>query len=295
MKRKEKVFEIIFLLVACISIVAVAMICIFLFANGIPAMGKIGLGKFLGGQVWKPGNDKYGIFPMIIGSIYVTAGAIIFGVPIGILTSVFMAMYCPKKIYRPLKAATELLAGIPSVVYGFFGMVIVVPIIRDFGRTLKMMGLVEKSGDGKGILTTSIVLGMMILPTIIGTTESAMRAVPPQYYEGSLALGATQERSIFKVVIPAAKSGVITGIVLGIGRAIGEAMAITLVAGSAVNVPLPFNSVRFLTTAIVSEMAYSADTHRRVLFTIGLVLFVFIMIINLVLNRMMKKGEKADG
>ena len=207
MKRKEKVFEIIFLLVACISIVAVAMICIFLFANGIPAMGKIGLGKFLGGQVWKPGNDKYGIFPMIIGSIYVTAGAIIFGVPIGILTSVFMAMYCPKKIYRPLKAATELLAGIPSVVYGFFGMVIVVPIIRDFGRTLKMMGLVEKSGDGKGILTTSIVLGMMILPTIIGTTESAMRAVPPQYYEGSLALGATQERSIFKVVIPAAKSG----------------------------------------------------------------------------------------
>ena len=197
----------VFALAAALSILAVGLICVFLFANGVPAMIEIGIPDFLLGTTWRPANDIYGIFPMIIGSIYVTAGAIIFGVPIGILTSVFMAMYCPKKIYRPLKAATELLAGIPSVVYGFFGMVIVVPIIRDFGRTLKMMGLVEKSGDGKGILTTSIVLGMMILPTIIGTTESAMRAVPPQYYEGSLALGATQERSIFKVVIPAAKSG----------------------------------------------------------------------------------------
>ena len=203
----EKVMQGVFFIAACTSVLAVALICIFLFANGIPAIRQIGFVKFITGDIWRPGNELFGIFPMIIGSIYVTAGAIIFGVPIGILTSVFMAMYCPKKIYRPLKAATELLAGIPSVVYGFFGMVIVVPIIRDFGRTLKMMGLVEKSGDGKGILTTSIVLGMMILPTIIGTTESAMRAVPPQYYEGSLALGATQERSIFKVVIPAAKSG----------------------------------------------------------------------------------------
>ena len=206
----EKVMQGVFFIAACASVLAVALICIFLFANGIPAIRQIGFVKFITGDIWRPGNELFGIFPMIIGSIYVTAGAIIFGVPIGILTSVFMAMYCPKKIYKPLKAATELLAGIPSVVYGFFGMVIVVPIIRDFGRTLKMMGLVEESGDGKGILTTSIVLGMMILPTIIGTTESAMRAVPPQYYEGSLALGATQERSIFKVVIPAAKSGVET-------------------------------------------------------------------------------------
>ena len=204
---KEKAMKCVFLIAACTSVLAVFLICAFLFANGVPAIGKIGPLKFLLGTKWKPSNDIFGILPMIVASIYVTAGAILLGVPIALFTSVFMARYCPKKIYRPLKAATELLAGIPSVVYGFFGMVIVVPIIRDFGRTLKMMGLVEKSGDGKGILTTSIVLGMMILPTIIGTTESAMRAVPPQYYEGSLALGATQERSIFKVVIPAAKSG----------------------------------------------------------------------------------------
>ena len=229
---------------------------------------------------------------MIIGSIYVTAGAIIFGVPIGILTSVFMARYCPKKIYRPLNAATELLAGIPSVVYGFFGMVIVVPIIRDFGRTLKMMGLVEKSGDGKGILTTSIVLGMMILPTIIGTTESAMRAVPPQYYEGSLALGATQERSIFKVVIPAAKSGVITGIVLGIGRAIGETMAVIMIAG---NQPRLVNNillgVRTLTGNIVIERGYATGLHREALIATGVVLFVFILIINFSVALLKRRGE----
>ena len=195
-------------------------------------------------------------------------------------------------LYRPLKAATELLAGIPSVVYGFFGMVIVVPIIRDFGRTLKMMGLVEKSGDGKGILTTSIVLGMMILPTIIGTTESAMRAVPPQYYEGSLALGATQERSIFKVVIPAAKSGVITGIVLGIGRAIGETMAVIMIAG---NQPRLVNNillgVRTLTGNIVIEMGYATGLHREALIATGVVLFVFILIINFSVALLKRRGE----
>ena len=203
-----------------------------------------------------------------------------------------MAKYSPNKIYRPLKAATELLAGIPSVVYGFFGMVIVVPIIRDFGRTLKMMGLVEKSGDGKGILTTSIVLGMMILPTIIGTTESAMRAVPPQYYEGSLALGATQERSIFKVVIPAAKSGVITGIVLGIGRAIGETMAVIMIAG---NQPRLVNNillgVRTLTGNIVIEMGYATGLHREALIATGVVLFVFILIINFSVALLKRRGE----
>jgi len=177
----EKVMQGVFFIAACTSVLAVALICIFLFANGIPAIREIGFVKFITGDIWRPGNKLFGIFPMIIGSIYVTAGAIIFGVPIGILTSVFMAMYCPKKIYKPLKAATELLAGIPSVVYGFFGLVVIVPMIRDFGKWMKMMGLVEKSGDGKGVLTTSIILGMMILPTIIGTTESAMRAVPEQY------------------------------------------------------------------------------------------------------------------
>ena len=195
-------------------------------------------------------------------------------------------------ILHVIKPAIDLLAGIPSVVYGFFGMVIVVPIIRDFGRTLKMMGLVQKSGDGKGILTTSIVLGMMILPTIIGTTESAMRAVPPQYYEGSLALGATQERSIFKVVIPAAKSGVITGIVLGIGRAIGETMAVIMIAG---NQPRLVNNillgVRTLTGNIVIEMGYATGLHREALIATGVVLFVFILIINLCVSALKRRAE----
>ena len=218
---------------------------------------------------------------MIVGSLYVTAGAIIIGVPIGILTSVFMAMYCPKRIYRPLKAATELLAGIPSVVYGFFGLVVVVPLIRDLGQNLRAAGLVEKAGDGNNILTTSLILGMMILPTIIGTTESAMRAVPDHYYEGALALGATKERSIFRIIIPAAKSGVIAGIVLGIGRAIGETMAVIMIAG---NQPRFASSilegVRTLTGNIVIEMGYATGLHREALIATGVVLFVFILIIN---------------
>ena len=292
---KEKAMKCVFLIAACTSVLAVFLICAFLFANGIPAIGKIGPLKFLLGTKWKPSNDIFGILPMIVASIYVTAGAILLGVPIALFTSVFMARYCPKKIYRPLKAATELLAGIPSVVYGFFGMVIVVPIIRDFGRTLKMMGLVEKSGDGKGILTTSIVLGMMILPTIIGTTESAMRAVPPQYYEGSLALGATQERSIFKVVIPAAKSGVITGIVLGIGRAIGETMAVVMVAGNQPRMPQGIlKGVRTMTANIVTEMGYATGLHREALIATGVVLFVFILIINLSLSLLNRRSENAN-
>ena len=192
-----------------------------------------------------------------------------------------MAMYCPKQIYRPLKAATELLAGIPSVVYGFFGLVVVVPLIRDFGQVLKRAGLVDRSGDGNSILTTSLILGMMILPTIIGTTESAMRAVPEHYYEGSLALGATKERSIFRVIIPAAKSGVVAGIVLGIGRAIGETMAVIMIVG---NQPRFAESIlqgiRTLTGNIVLEMGYATDLHREALIATGVVLFVFILIIN---------------
>ena len=289
---KEQLMHMVFLLSACVSILCVAMICVFLFANGIPAIGKIGIFQFLAGEKWKPGNNIFGILPMILGSIYVTAGAVLIGVPIGILTAVFMSRFCPKPVYKVVKPAIDLLAGIPSVVYGFFGMVIVVPIIRDFGRTLKMMGLVQKSGDGKGILTTSIVLGMMILPTIIGTTESAMRVVPPQYYEGSLALGATQERSIFKVVIPAAKSGVITGIVLGIGRAIGETMAVIMIAG---NQPRLVNNillgVRTLTGNIVIEMGYATGLHREALIATGVVLFVFILIINFSVALLKRRGE----
>ena len=244
----------VFFVAACASVLAVALICIFLFANGIPAMREIGFVKFITGEIWRPNSEQFGILPMIVGSLYVTAGAIIFGVPIGILTSVFMAMYCPKQIYKPLKAATELLAGIPSVIYGFFGLMVVVP---------------------------SLILGMMILPTIIGTTESAMRAVPSHYYEGSLALGATKERSIFRVIIPAAKSGVIAGIVLGIGRAIGETMAVIMIVGNQARLTGSIlQGIRTLTGNIVIEMGYATGLHREALIATGVVLFVFILIIN---------------
>ena len=288
----EKFMQGVFLIAACTSVLAVALICIFLFANGVPAIREIGFVKFITGELWRPNNNLFGIFPMIIGSLYVTAGAIVFGVPIGILTSVFMAMYCPKKIYRPLKAATELLAGIPSVVYGFFGLVVLVPMVREFGRTLKQMGIVEKAGDGKGLLTTSIILGMMILPTIIGTTESAIRAVPPQYYEGSLALGATHERSIFRTVLPAAKSGILAGVVLGIGRAIGETMAVIMIVGNQPRIAQNIlQGMRTLTGNIVLEMGYATGLHREALIATGVVLFVFILIINFSVAMLKRRTE----
>ena len=282
MKLKEKIFEIIFLIVACISIVAVAMICIFLFANGIPAMHEIGLGKFLGGLVWKPGNNKFGIFPMIIGSLYITGGAIALGVPVGIFTAVFLARYCPKGIYKIVKPATELLAGIPSVVYGFFGLMVSVPMVREiFG------------GDGMSILAASFVLGIMILPTIIGVAETSMRAVNESYFEGALALGATKEASIFRCVIPAAKSGILAGVVLGIGRAIGETMAVVMVAGNQPRLPGGIlEGVRTLTTNVVLEMGYATGLHREALIATGVVLFVFILIINLVFNIIKGRGEQ---
>ena len=278
---KETFMRGVFFIAACASVLAVALICIFLFANGVPAMKEIGFGEFLSGKMWKPKNDIFGIFPMIIGSLYVTAGAIIFGVPIGILTAVFMARYCPKQIYKPLKTATELLAGIPSVVYGFFGLVVLVPVIRELGRSLKEMGLLKSAGNGSSILTASLLLGMMILPTIIGLTESSIRAVPESYYEGAVALGATHERAIFRVVLPAAKSGVTAAVVLGIGRAIGETMAVIMVAGNQARMPAGiFKGVRTLTANIVIEMGYAADLHREALIATGVVLFVFILIIN---------------
>ena len=265
----------VFFIAACASVLAVALICVFLFVNGIPAMSEIGFLDFLTGKMWKPNNDIYGIFPMIVGSLYVTAGAIIVGVPIGILTAVFMAFYCPKQIYKPLKTATELLAGIPSVVYGFFGLVVLVPIIRQLGRDLGF------GGNGSSMLTASLLLGMMILPTIIGLTESSLRAVPTQYYEGAVALGATHERAIFRVVLPAAKSGTIAAIVLGVGRAIGETMAVIMVAGNQARMPQGiFRGIRTLTANIVIEMGYATDLHREALIATGVVLFVFILIIN---------------
>ena len=271
-KYKERLMQAVFFIAACASILAVVLICVFLFANGLPAMGKIGVFKFLLGTKWKPGNDIYGIFPMILGSIYVTAGAIVIGVPVGILTSVFMAEYCPKKIYRPLKMATELLAGIPSIVYGFFGLVVLVSVIRT---------LFQGKTNGSSILTSSILLGMMILPTIIGVTESSIRTVPRAYFEGALALGATKECSIFTVMIPAAKSGIMAGVVLGIGRAIGETMAVMMVAGNQARVPNSIlQGVRTLTTNIVLEMGYATGLHREALIATAVVLFIFILIIN---------------
>lgn len=282
---KEKGMQGVFFLAACASVLAVALICIFLFANGIPAMSEIGVFKFLLGEEWRPSNNIYGILPMILGSIYVTAGAVVIGVPIGIFTSVFMAHYCPKKIYPFLKSATELLAGIPSVVYGFFGLVVIVPIVRTYTAS-------RGGGNGQTMLTASIILGIMILPTIIGVTESAMRSVPDQYYEGSLALGATKERTIFRIVIPAAKSGVIAGIVLGIGRAIGETMAVIMVAGNQPRMPQGIlQGVRTMTTNIVMEMGYAADLHREALIATAVVLFVFILIINGCVSLLNRRNE----
>ena len=280
---KESFMKGVFLVAACTSVLAVALICVFLFANGLPAMQKIGVFDFLLGQTWRPSNDIYGILPMILGSIYVTAGAIVIGVPIGLLTAVFMAHFCPRVIYKPLKAATELLAGIPSIVYGFFGLVVLVPFIRA-----------NFDSKGQCMLTAAILLGIMILPTIIGVSESALRAIPKHYYEGALALGATHERSIFRVVLPAAKSGVLAGVVLGIGRAIGETMAVMMVAGNQPRMPEGiFRGVRTMTTNIVMEMGYAADLHREALIATAVVLFVFILIINLsvsLLNRRVSNG-----
>ena len=267
---KEKIMEAVFMLCACVSILSVALICIFLFANGIPAMTKIGFFDFIFGRKWKPSNEIFGIFPMIIGSIYITAGAIIIGVPIGILTAVFLARFCPEKLYKIIKPAIDLLAGIPSVVYGFFGLCVIVPFVR------KHIG-----GDGNSILTASILLGFMILPTIINVSESSIRAVPEKYYQGALALGATHERSVFCTVVPAAKSGIMAGIVLGIGRAIGETMAVIMVAGNQARMPKGIlEGIRTMTSNIVMEMGYATDLHREALIATGVVLFVFILIIN---------------
>lgn len=281
-KIKETLMEVVFLLTAIISIVAVALICIFLFANGIPAMKEIGFGEFLNGTRWKPGNNKFGIFPMILGSIYVTGGALVIGVPIGVLMAVFMARFCPARLYRILKPVVDLLAGIPSIVYGFFGLVVLVPFIREHFQS-----------RGQSILCASILLGIMILPTIIGASEPAIRAVEQSYYEGALALGATHERSVFTVIIPAAKSGIFASIVLGVGRALGETMAVMMVVGNQPRVPgSVLDGVRTLTTNIVMEMGYATDLHRGALIATSVVLFVFILIINLCFSFIKRSGRE---
>ncbi len=280
MKLRESLMRGVFLVTACLSIAAVLLICLFLFASGLPAIGEIGVGNFLLGTEWEPSRDIYGIFPMIVGSLYVTAGAIVVGVPIGVLCAVFLARFCSRGLHRLLKPAVDLLAGIPSIIYGFFGLTVLVPLVQRLFET-----------SGKGILTASVLLGLMILPTIISTTEAALRAVPEPYYEGALALGATHESSVFRVVLPAAGSGTLTGVVLGVGRAIGEAMAVYMVAGNQALLPESLLSgVRTMTANIVLEMGYAQDLHREALIATGVVLFVFILLINLSFSLLRRGG-----
>ena len=275
----ETVMRGVFFLTACVSIAAVALICIFLFRSGLPAIAEIGPLQFLTGTVWRPANNLYGIFPMIVGSIYVTAGALLIGVPVGLLTAVFLARFCPRGLYRVLHPAIGLLAGIPSVVYGFFGLVVLVPFVRE-----------QFGGRGLSVLTASALLGIMILPTIVSVSESAIRAAPESCYEGALALGATHERSVFFALLPAAKSGIFAAVVLGVGRALGETMAVMMVAGNQPVIPEQLTSgVRTLTTNIVLEMGYSTDLHRQALIATAVVLFVFILIINLCFS-LLKRG-----
>lgn len=280
-KVKEGIMHALFLICACVSILAVVLICVYLFASGVPAIGEIGVTDFLFGTKWKPSSGYYGIFPMIIGSILVTGIAVVIGVPIGILCAVFMSHYCPKKLYRFVKPAINLLAGIPSIVHGFFGLVVIVPIMKElFG------------GSGKSLLTAGILLGIMILPTVIKTTESSLNAVPKSYYEGALALGATHERSVFFASLPAAKSGILAAIILGVGRAIGETMAVILVAGNQTVIPKSITSgIRTLTSNIVMEMGYAGGLHREALIATGVVLFVFILIINLCFSALKRRKD----
>ena len=282
-KTREAVMQGVFTACACISILAVALICIFLFANGVPTIFEIGPLNFLVGTTWKPGNDIYGILPMILGSLYVTAGAIIVGVPIGLLTAIYMSRFASPAVNKVMLPAVQLLAGIPSVVYGFFGMVVMVPAVQamvksDFFR--HVLGV--RGGKGMSLFTAALLLGIMILPTIITVSKTSLDAVPASYYEGSLALGATHERSVFFAVLPAAKSGVLSAIILGIGRAIGETMAVVMVAGNQTWMPQGlFQGLRTMTSNIVIEMGYAAGLHREALIATGVVLFVFILLINL--------------
>ncbi|MEY8561660.1 phosphate ABC transporter permease subunit PstC [Eggerthellaceae bacterium 3-80] len=278
---KEGAAHVCFTAAAALSIVAVALICVFLFANGIPALAEIGLPEFLFGQTWKPTADEFGIFPMIIGSIYVTVGAIIVGVPTGIFTAIFLSRFASSGVARILRPGIELLAGIPSVVYGFFALMVLVPLIRT---TLP--------GNGFSLLAAALILGIMILPTIITVSKNALDAVPKSYYEGALALGATHERAVFRIMVPAAFSGIMAAVVLGIGRALGETMAVVMVAGNQPIIPESiFSGVRTLTANIVLEMGYAADLHKEALVATGVVLFVLVMLISLLFAAIKKRGE----
>lgn len=287
----ETAMKLTFMICAAVAIVAILLICIFIFSNGAPAIFEIGVGDFLTGTRWAPSGEIFGILPMILGSLIVTTGALLIGVPVGLMTAIYLACFCPPKVYRILKPAVELLAGIPSVVFGFFGLMIIVPFIA---QTL--------GGSGFSILATIIILCMMVLPSIINISETSLRAVPNKYYEGALALGANKMEAVMKVVLPAAKSGVMTSIILGIGRAIGETMAVMLVSGNAAIMPQLWplsglgatllSPVRTMTAGVALEMGYAAGLHREALMGIGVVLFLFIIALNLILNFVVRKGEK---
>ncbi len=293
MSAVEKTAQGIFTLCAFLAVLAAASITVYMIINGTPALFHVGIKEIIFGSIWKPAaaDPSYGILYVILTSVIGTTLAVLLGVPIGLLTAIFLAETAPEKLSGIVKPAVELLAGIPSVIYGLLGLMVLNPLMYKLELAIFKGSDTHQFTGGANLLSAVLVLAIMILPTVINISESAIRAVPVQLKSASLALGASHIQTIFKVMIPAAKSGIITAIVLGVGRAIGEAMAITLVSGSSVNFPLPFHSVRFLTTAIVSEMGYASGTHRQVLFTIGLVLFVFIMIINIALNRILKKGD----
>lgn len=280
----EVLMRYIFLLCACMSIVSIIFIFYFVFEGGLPFIMEEGIGNFIFNTVWRPtaSNPSFGIGPMIIGSFIVTIGAVIVGVPIGVLTAVFLAYYCPKNLYRVVKPAVNLMASIPSIVYGYFALRMLVPFFQ------KVMG-----GSGMNIVTASVLLGIMILPTIIGLSESSIRAVPKSYYQASIGLGANHDRSVMSVVVPAARSGIFSSIILGIGRAIGETMAVILVTGNQPRIPSSLNQgVRTLTTNIVLEMGYASGRHRESLIATAVVLFIFIIILNAIFMIVKTRGVK---
>lgn len=292
----DNIAKIFFLVCAIAAIVAVCAITFYMFFKGMPALSAVGVKELLFGTEWKPtaAEPSYGILYIILTSITGTAFAILIGVPVGLLTAVFLTEVSQKRFAAVVQPAVELLAAIPSVIYGLLGLMILNPLMYKLEKIIFKGSAAHKFTGGANLLAAIVVLAIMILPTVINMSVSAIRAVPGELRSASLALGATKIQTIFRATVPAAKSGIMTGVVLGIGRALGEAMAINMVAGGSVNFPLPFNSVRFLTTQLVSEMSYAEGTHRRVLFTVGLVLFIFIMIINLILMRAQKKGAKGN-
>ena len=293
----ERLARALLLVCAVAAIFAVCAITLYLFAKGLPALHRVGVGGLLFGTVWKPtaAEPSFGIAYIILSSIVGTAASVLLGVPIGLLTAVFLTEVSGKTLAKVVQPAVELLAAIPSVIYGLLGMMLLNPLLYKLEKAVFAGSSTHQYTGGADLLAAVIVLAIMILPTVISVSASAIRAVPGSLRAASLALGASKMQTIWGVTVPAAKSGILTGVVLGIGRALGEAMAINMVAGGAVNLPLPFNSVRFLTTQLVSEMGYAEGTHRQVLFTVGLVLYLFIMIVNLVLQRLRREGGKDNG